>query len=153
MEQPEAQQQGEAWRWLYRLWGIRAGDGENGCAQALVHGLDCLRGEGGLEQLRRLNRPGILRVYDSNGAPRWLVLEKLQDRQVTLAAGGARTVVDVDKLAAYDIREFVVLWQPPAQTPGTLAAGMANDGVADPETLILLDVDPAPGIPTLGRPR
>ena len=174
------------------------GDGENGCAQALVHGLDCLRGEGGLEQLRRLNRPAIVRVYDSNGAPRWLVLERLQDRQVTLAAGGARTVVDIDKLAGYDIREFVLLWRPPAQTRGTLAAGdrgagvawlvkrlgpaggaisgaasdpvfdetltdavrrfqraagIADDGVAGPETLILLDGDPAPGTPTLAGAR
>ena len=194
MEQPEAQQQNEAWAWLYRLWGIRVGDGENGCALALVHGLDCLRGEGGVEQLRRLNRPAIVRVYDSQGAPRWLVLERLQGRQVTLAAGGARTVVDIDKLAGYDIREFVLLWRPPAQTRGTLAAGdrgpgvvwlvkrldldrgatsgaaagrvfdeavtdavrrfqraagIVADGVAGPETLILLDGDPAPGTPTL----
>ena len=29
------------------------------------------------------------------------------------------------------------------------AAGIADDGVAGPETLILLDGDPAPGTPTL----
>jgi len=194
LEQPEAQQQNEAWGWLYRLWGIRVGDGENGCAQALVHGLDCLRGEGGLEQLRRLNRPAVVRVYDAQAAPRWLVLERLQGRQVTLAAGGARTVVDIDKLEGYDIREFVLLWRPPAHTRGTLAAGdsgagvawlaqrlgptrgaparavadqafnetlseavrrfqrgagIAADGIAGPETLILLDREPAPGTPTL----
>ena len=170
------------------------GGGENGCAQAFVHGLDCLRGEGGLEQLRRLNRPAIVRVYDSQGAPRWLVLEKLQGRQATFAAGGARTVVDIGKLDGYDIREFVLLWRPPVLTRGTLAAGdhgagvawlvkrlgparhpalraasdpvfdevvtnavrrfqraagITDDGVAGPETLILLDGDPAPGTPTL----
>ena len=194
LEQPEAQQQNEAWGGLYRLWGIRAGAGENGCAQALVRGLDCLRGEGGLEQLRRLNRPAIVRVYDPQGAPRWLVLERLQGRQATLAAGGERTVADIDKLAGYDISEFVLFWRPPAHTRGTLAAGdrgagvawlvkrlgpaggaisgaasdpvfdealtdavrrfqraagIADDGVAGPETLILLDGDPAPGTPTL----
>ncbi len=194
LEQPEARQQSEAWGWLYRLWGIRVADGENGCALALVHGLDCLRGEGGLEQLRRLNRPAVVRVYDAQGEPRWLVLERLQGRQVTLAAGGARTVVDIDKLEGYDIREFVLLWRPPVHTRGTLAAGdsgagvawlakrlaatggstpeaaadpvyderltavvrrfqkasgIADDGVAGPETLILLDADPAPGTPTL----
>ena len=194
MEQPEAQQQNEAWGWLYRLWGIRMGTGENGCAQALMHGLDCLRGEGGLEQLRHLNRPAIVRVYDSQGAARWLVLERYQGRQVTLAAGGASTVVDIGKLDGYDIREFVLLWRPPVNTRGTLAAGdhgagvawlmerlgagrgavsgvaadpvfdeavtnavrrfqrdagVATDGVAGPETLILLDADPAPGTPTL----
>ncbi len=194
LEQPEARQQREAWRWLYRRWGIRAGDDENGCAQSLVHGLDCLRGEGGLEQLRRLDRPAIVRVYDQQGAPRWLVLERLQDRQVTLVAGGARTVVDIGKLDGYGIRQFVLLWRPPEQTRGTLAAGdrgigvawlvrqlglaagvtpaavtdpvfnetvaaavrgfqrsrgLEPDGIAGPETLILLDRDPAPGTPTL----
>ena len=194
LEQPEAQRQSEAWGWLYRLWGIRVGDGGDGCALALVHGLDCMRGEGGVEQLRRLNRPAIVRVYDSLGAPRWLVLERLSARQVTLAAGGARTVVGIDKLEGYDIREFVLLWRPPVQTRGTLAPGdhgvgvawlerrlvpgggaisgaasdpvfdeavtnavrrfqraegIAADGVAGPETLLLLDADPVPGTPTL----
>jgi len=194
LEQPEALLQSEAWAWLYRLWGIRVRHGQDGCAQALWHGLDCLHGEGGLEQLRRLNRPAIVRVYDSKGAPRWLVLEGLRDRQATLAAGGAKTAVDVDKLAGYDIGEFVLLWRPPANTRGTLAAGdrgtgvawlvkrlgpalgalsgassdqlfdervtdavrgfqrsagIVADGVAGPETLILLDGDPAPGTPTL----
>jgi general secretion pathway protein A len=194
LEQPEAQLQSEAWAWLYRLWGTRIREGQDGCAQALWHGLDCLRGEGGLEQLRRLNRPAIVRVYDSQGAPRWLVFEGLRGRQATLAAGGAKTTVDVDKLAGYDIGEFVLLWRPPANTRGTLAAGdrgagvawlvkrlglargalsgaasdrlfdesvtdavrrfqraagIMADGVAGPETLILLDGDPAPGTPTL----
>jgi len=198
LEQPEAQLQSEAWTWLYRLWGIRVREGKDGCAQALWHGLDCLRGEGGLEQLRRLNRPAIVRVYDSKGEPRWLVLEGLWGRQATLAAGGAKTTVDVDKLAGYDIGEFVLLWRPPANTRGTLAAGdrstgvawlmkrlgpahgglsgaasdqlfdervtdavrrfqraagIVADGVAGPETLILLDGDPAPGTPILTETR
>jgi general secretion pathway protein A len=135
-----------------------------------------------------------VRVYDSQGSPRWLVLERLQGRQVTLAAGRERIVADIDKLAGYDINEFVLFWRPPAQTGGTLAAGdhgagvawlvkrlgpaggaipgaasdpvfdetltaavrrfqraagIPDDGVAGPETLILLDRDPAPGTPTL----
>jgi len=194
LERPEAQKQDEAWGGLYRLWGIRVGAGENGCAQALVRGLDCLRGEGGLEQLRRLNRPAIVRVYDSQGSPRWLVLERLKGRMATLAAGRERTVTDIETLAGYDISEFVLFWRPPARTGGTLTAGdhgagvawlvkrlgspdgaisgaasdpvfdetltaavrrfqraerIADDGVAGPETLILLDADPAPGTPTL----
>lgn len=144
LEQPEARQQNEAWRRLFRLWGISAGDGENGCALASVHGLDCLRGDGGLEQLSRLNRPAIVRVYDQRGAARWLVVEGVTGRQATLAAGGARAVVDIDRLGGYDIGEFVLLWRPPVRARGMLAAG-----AADPETLIMLDRDPAPGTPTL----
>lgn len=146
MEQPEAQREQDAWRWLYRLWGVRAIDGENGCAEALAHDLACLRGDGGLEQLRRLNRPAIIRVYGSQGAPRWLAIERIVDRQVTLSAGGARTVVDIGKLEPYGIGEFVLLWRPPP-------AGLAADRKGDPETMLALDREPAPGTPTLAGRR
>jgi general secretion pathway protein A len=130
MAHPGAQQEGEAWRWLYRLWGIRAREAEGGCTQALVHGLDCLRGAGGLHQLRVLDRPAIVRVHDAAGAPRWLVLERLRGREATLATGGARTTVDLAALEGLDIREFALLWRPPAQTGGALAAGDEGPGVA-----------------------
>jgi general secretion pathway protein A len=147
MEQPEAGRQADAWSWLYRLWGVRIDSVENGCALAPAHGLDCLRGDGGLERLRSLNRPALVRVRDPQGASRWLVLERLRGRLATLAAGGARTVVDIGKLEGYDIREFVLLWRPPfrqrdAQAPRSAVA-------ADPEATLLLDADPAPGTPTL----
>jgi general secretion pathway protein A len=130
MGQPGAQSEDEAWRWLFRLWGIRTRDGSGGCTQALVHGLDCLRGAGGLQQLRLLDRPAIVHLLDPQGAPRWLVVERLQKGQVTLAAGGARATVDVAALDGLGIREFALLWRPPAQTGGTLAAGDEGAGVA-----------------------
>jgi general secretion pathway protein A len=130
MEQGGAQRDEEAWRWLYRLWGIRARDGVSGCTQSLVHGLDCLRGSGGLQLMRLLNRPAIVRVHDQQGAPRWLVFERVREGEATLAAGGARATVDVAGLDAAGIRDFALLWRPPAQTGGTLAAGDEGPGVA-----------------------
>jgi general secretion pathway protein A len=130
LSQPEAQREEEAWRWLYRLWGIRAREGESGCTQALVHGLDCLRGAGGLQQLRLLDRPAILRLHDDAGAPRWLVLERLRGREATLAVGGARATVAAAALEEAGIREFALLWRPPAQTGGALASGDEGAGVA-----------------------
>jgi general secretion pathway protein A len=129
MGQPGAQREDEAWRWLFRLWGIRARDGSGGCTQALVHGLDCLRGSGGLQQLRLLDRPAIVRLFDPQGAPRWLVVERLQGGQATLSAGGARATVDVAGLDGFGLREFALLWRPPAQTGGTLAEGDEGAGV------------------------
>lgn len=130
MEQPEARRQEDAWRRLYRLWGISALDAQNGCAQAHAHSLDCLRGEGGLAQLAGIDRPAIVRVADAQGAPRWLVIERLQDGLVTFAAGGARTVVGIDKLDGYGLAEFALLWRPPAGTRGILSAGDRGPGVA-----------------------
>ena len=145
MEQPEAQHESEAWNWLYRRWGIRADGVANGCALAPAHDLECLRGAGGLEQVRRLNRPAIVRVRDAQGAFRWLVLEKLRGDLATLVAGGARTAVDAGKLEGYGIEEFVLLWRPPVRPRDRRAAGSAND----PEATLRLDVQPAPGTPTL----
>jgi len=129
LAQPEAQREEEAWRWLYRLWGISAREGENGCTQALLNGLDCFRGTGGIEQLRALNRPAIVRIYDSQGAPRWLVLERLREKLAIFSAGGMQTVAETSALAKYGIREFVLLWRPPALSR-TLAPGDRGDGVA-----------------------
>lgn len=149
MEQPGAQREGEAWRWLYRLWGIRARETESGCTQALVHGLDCLRGGGGLRQLRVLDRPAIIRIRDAAGAPRWLVVERLRGREVTLATGGARTTVDLGALEGLGIREFVLLWRPPAQTGAALAAGDTGPGVA----WLAQRLDALPGVqPTAAAP-
>ncbi len=130
LEEPGAQDEDEAWRQLYGLWGRTPREGENGCGQALSHGLHCLRGDGGIEGLRGQNRPAILRMRGPSGAPRWLVLERLQGRQATLVAGGARTAVDVDRLAGYGIRDYALLWRPPAGTRGGLAEGDRGPGVA-----------------------
>jgi general secretion pathway protein A len=130
MEQPGARGEEEAWRWLYRLWGIRAREGaEGGCTQALVHGLDCLRGAGGLQQLRLLDRPAVIRVHDAAGAPRWLVLERLRGGEATLGVGGARTTISSTALDGLGVREFALLWRPPAQTGSALAAGDQGPGV------------------------
>jgi general secretion pathway protein A len=131
MAQPGAQHEEEAWRWLYRLWGIRAREDESGCTQALLHGLGCLRGAGGLQQLRLLDRPAIIRVHDAAGAARWLVLERLvRGGEATLAVGGARTTVAAAALDGFDIREFALLWRHPAQTGGAIAMGDGGPGVA-----------------------
>ena len=130
MREPGSQREEEAWRWLYRIWGIRAREGEGGCTQALVHGLGCLRGAGGLGQLRVLDRPAIVRVHDGAGEPRWLVLERLRGDEATLSVGGARTTVAAAALEGFGIREFALLWRPPAQTGGALAAGDEGAGVA-----------------------
>ncbi|HWR98886.1 MAG TPA: AAA family ATPase [Candidatus Methanoperedens sp.] len=130
MELPGARSEEAAWLRLYRLWGIRARAGEGGCTQAPVHGLDCLRGAGGAQQLRQLDRPAIVGVRDAGGASRWLVIERLREKEATLVAGGARITVDVAVLEGFEIREFVLLWRPPAQTAGALTAGDEGPGVA-----------------------
>ncbi|HEY5999573.1 MAG TPA: AAA family ATPase [bacterium] len=130
LEQPAAEREQEAWRWLYRLWGVRAREEDGGCAQALVYGLDCLRGAGGLQQLRLLDRPAVIRVHGAAGASRWLVLERLRAGEATLAAGGARATVAAAALEGFGIRDFALLWRPPAQTGGALGTGDTGAGVA-----------------------
>jgi len=149
MARPEAQREEEAWLRLYRLWGIRAREGEKGCTLALGHGLDCLRGEGGIEQLRALDRPAIVWVHDLRGATRWLVLERLKEEEAIFSAGGTQAGVKVAGLAGYGIREFMLLWKPPVQTR-TLAAGDSGAGVAWLERRLAAD-DLSGGVAWLER--
>ncbi len=54
---------------LFQLWSARYVAGsEDACSQALRQGLECLNQTGGLENLRRFNRPAILPLEDDSGA-------------------------------------------------------------------------------------
>ena len=54
---------------LFALWSARYVAGsEDACSQALRQGLECLNETGGLEILRRFNRPAMLPLEDDTGA-------------------------------------------------------------------------------------
>jgi general secretion pathway protein A len=77
---------------------------------------------------------GTLAAGDHGGGVAWLV-KRLGSPGGAISGAASDPVFDETLTAA--VRRFQI------------AAGIADDGVAGPETLILLDADPAPGTPTL----
>ena len=127
---PAATTMDSAFTSLFALWNAayQAGGGL-ACDQADASGLSCVWQRGSLAQLKLINRPAILSLVDSQGAPHQVVLSALDENGAKLLVGDAETQVPIAELADYWFGEFLVLWRP--QTPATrpLRAGMRGDDV------------------------
>ena len=78
------------------------------CNELQAH--DCLKMVGTLDQVRRLNRPVVVRVEHEDADPRYLVITGLTD---TIELSGGQFVGPDDLLRYWD-GQFTLLWQPPA---------------------------------------
>ncbi|MBY0238831.1 MAG: AAA family ATPase [Burkholderiaceae bacterium] len=100
-----------ALRQLAALWGQQVPEGDF-CAGAARLNLRCLHGKGGLEDLRGLDRPAVLRLTDG-AAPRHVLLERLDGRQAVLRSGGKTEAMTVEALALHFDGGYTTLWRAP----------------------------------------
>jgi general secretion pathway protein A len=102
-----------ALRQLASMWGLALPDGDP-CASAARANLRCLQTKGGIEELRQLDRPAMLRLHDDPVAANYVLLTALDDKQATIvAAGGKPQKVGVDALSARLDGEFTTFWRAP----------------------------------------
>jgi len=115
---------------LFSLWGAQYQTGtDHACEQAGVHGLSCVWQRGSLAQLKLINRPAILSLIDTDGAPHQVVLTGLDGAGARLLIGAREARVPVAELADYWFGEFLVLWRPQNGELRPLRAGMRGDDV------------------------
>jgi general secretion pathway protein A len=115
---------------LFALWSARYVAGsEDACSQALRQGLECLNETGGVESLRRYNRPALLALEDDTGAVHQTIAVKLQGTRVQLLIGGANHDVALPDLEARWNGDFQILWRPPQLDTRSLTLGTQGDPV------------------------
>ena len=112
----------DALRRLALLWDVTLQEGEP-CEAARVQHLLCHRSSGGIAELRQLDRPAILKLYDQANRPFYALLGELGNGAARLEAGDARENVSLVTLARHFKGEFVTLWRAPAGFENTLQAG------------------------------
>ncbi|MGC4077030.1 MAG: AAA family ATPase [Rubrivivax sp.] len=174
---PLAADEALAWRALAQLWGAKPAAGEP-CAALATSGLACWSGRVGLPTLRQLDRPGVLRLVDERGRSANVLLVGLGEDSATLQLGEHRERVPLLTLARWWRGDFATLWTPPA-AGDTLARrlhaldgesaddadgasiarrvsnfqrarGLTVDGIAGPQTQMLLARGERRGEPRLG---
>lgn len=102
-----------ALRQLAGLWGLALTDGDP-CAAAARANLRCLQAKGGIEDLRLLDRPAVLKLHDDPVAPNYVLLTALDGDQATITlAGGQPQKLSVEALAARFDGEFTTFWRAP----------------------------------------
>jgi len=102
-----------ALRQLAGLWGLALTGGDP-CAEAARANLRCLLAKGGIEELRLLDRPAVLKLHDDPVAPNYVLLTALDEDKATITvAGGRPQTLDVDALSARYDGEFSTFWRAP----------------------------------------
>ncbi|MEO8309133.1 MAG: AAA family ATPase [Pseudomonadota bacterium] len=115
---------------LFALWSARYMPGsEDACSQALRQGLECLNGEGGVEVLKRFNRPAILSVSDANGTVHQVVVTKLTPDAALLLIGEATHTIALNDLEQHWRGEFQMLWKPPQLDTRNLSMNMQGEPI------------------------
>ncbi len=118
-----------AFRRLLSLWGKAMSDDKDPCGQAAKSGLACLEQRGSWAQVRALNRPAILTLFDDRGQRHRVVLSSLEDETATLDLGERREKVSIDDLSRDWFGEFTVVWKPKTPRTRQLSVGMQGDEV------------------------
>ena len=102
-----------AWRDLSQLWGTTLGPGDP-CTAAAQQGLRCYYAKGGLEPVRQLGRPGIMRLTDAHGRVVFALLIGLSSDAATFRGRGNEHTVPLSALGQSWRGDFATFWRAPA---------------------------------------
>jgi general secretion pathway protein A len=121
-EQPRAQSRAMAYAALFRAWGSD-GPGQSSCRQAGGLGLRCQTARGGLDEIRQLNRPAVLRLHDERGLEFYATLIALDDRGASFVIGTETMTVALSALASQWSGYYTLLWRAPPKLSEKLRSG------------------------------
>ncbi|MEO8718079.1 MAG: AAA family ATPase [Burkholderiales bacterium] len=107
---------------LFRAWGADY-QGEETCRQAEGLGLRCRSARGGLDELRELNRPAVLRMRNAQGEEFHATLTALGDNSASFALGAQTRTVSLGALAAQWSGHYTLLWRMPPQVHDVIQPG------------------------------
>jgi general secretion pathway protein A len=107
---------------LFRAWGAEYA-GADACVQAESLELRCRTGTGGLNELRELNRPAVLRMRDKQGREFFATLTALASDSATFTIGAQATRISLGALAAQWFGDYTALWCAPQVVEGTIKLG------------------------------
>ena len=114
---------------LFRAWGAEFTGGD-ACEQARRIGLRCQKARSGLDELRKINRPAVVRLLDDEGKEFHAALTRLDAGRATLAVGGENRTVSLQTLAARWSGHYVVLSSLPPRPQDYIRHGARGPAVA-----------------------
>jgi general secretion pathway protein A len=126
---PRSRSAAMAYAALFRAWGANY-QGADMCQQAEGMGLRCRTARAGLDELRQLNRPAVLRMRDDQGREFLATLTALDPHTATFAIAGKPRVVALNALAVQWSGQYSLLWRAPQAVQATIRPGERGPAVA-----------------------
>ena len=117
-----------AYRRLGQLWQLTL-SGDEPCAAAQNEDVFCFRSNKGLAEIRQLDRPGILTLYDDTHHNYYVLLRGLSADQALLQFGDQLATVSLTTLAHRWEGEYATLWRGPAQARRGIAKNVRSVAV------------------------
>jgi general secretion pathway protein A len=116
------------------------------CEQAMQQGLSCLfQQRGSLSELRRMNRPAILSLVDTQGQSHQVVIASLGYDHAKLISNDELIEIPLAELTYYWYGDHLLLWRPGMPVLKDLVPGMRDRGVLWlRETLARIRDEPLP---------
>jgi len=112
---------------LAALWMLDYSEGgSDPCIFASSKGLACLKRNGSLESIQKLDRPAILTLYDDKGFPFYTLLETLNGHKATFLVADKSIELDTDALENRWFGEYFLLWKTPPGFSGLLRPGQQS---------------------------
>jgi general secretion pathway protein A len=122
--------QASAYSALFRAWGEGYYQGADACQQAESLGLRCRSARGGLDELRELNRPAVLRMRNTQGEEFYATLTALGKDSASFVLGTQSATVALGALAAQWSGHYTLLWRmPPPQVHDAIRRGERGSSV------------------------
>ena len=122
-------------RWSFQkllsLWQIEYSPIKDGdaCEFASGFGLKCNHSNGQWQQLRKLNRPALLKFSAGLQGEFWGLLKSLKGFEAIVVFGNRESQVKLDELSTIWTGEFVLLWQAPEGYRGDIKFGDRGEAV------------------------
>lgn len=113
---------------LARLWNVDLEQG-GACDAARKQGLHCYASRGGLQEIRQLDRPAILKLRDETDQTRYALLVGLTNAGAALRIGQQTHVVSLVALGRRFDGEFLTFWRAPEPYRNAIAAGARGQDV------------------------
>jgi general secretion pathway protein A len=123
-EQPSARSDESAFEVLLVQWGATYQQGTaKACQQAETQGLRCLSGQGGLDELRKLNRPAVLKLFNEQGRDFYVTLLSLHDQTAIFAIGTESRSISLGEMAPWWQGDYTLMWRTPPSYQRYLQVG------------------------------
>lgn len=124
----QARELSAAYRQLGYSWHLDPADGDP-CVTTTKPDLHCFSSNKGLVEIRRLDRPGILTLYDDQNQKYYGVLTGLGSQSATLRIGERSESVTLTALARRWRGAYTTFWRGPPGTPREIDIGASGADV------------------------
>jgi len=125
-----ADSQRDAYAAVFERWNAPIQASDVPCNHAPQVGLQCLKLNGTLQDIERLDHPVVIELWDDRAEPYYAAILAHRDGRVTAKLGGRSIDVGPEDLSGHWYGSYIVLWQMPPDYRGNLKIGDEGPPVA-----------------------